>query len=363
MILFLGKKINENHKVNPVELQTEDLSKTTTNPDEIDKYYGCYRVTQFYPTMYYNNVKYDCLPEQEADMMLGRIVIIESKWLVTYDSERRLGTREGRDGFAGNYIIEKYTIENPQYVCQAITSDTVDVFLRPDQDMKRAIGKILYEQIEYLITIPPLCSPFGTQYYYTLSNANQMIMYSTLSGQYFLMERFENHQKTASSQQLSDTQKNQLLKEIFGIYEVTAFLPTKFYPAKDSSGNVILPQEEADMMIGQEIIIREELFNTYDNDRRPNSCIANRLENDFWIKRVEIDNPKYRIERRFRKDIYGLRDNMLPEEFEQQEYIEIDIYPGYYAGDNTLPQLFVTENKKIIMYAMGEYFLLERKSI
>lgn len=51
---------------------------------------------------------------------------------------------------------------------------------------------------------------------------------------------------------------------------------------------------------------------------------------------------------------------MLPDQITQQEYIEIDVYPGYYAGDNTLPQLFVTEDGKIILYAMGEYFLLKK---
>ena len=50
---------------------------------------------------------------------------------------------------------------------------------------------------------------------------------------------------------------------------------------------------------------------------------------------------------------------MLPEELEQHEYIEIDLYPGY---ERMLPQLFLTESGKIMLYAMGEYFLLERKS-
>ena len=139
---------------------------------------------------------------------------------------------------------------------------------------------------------------------------------------------------------------------------MAAFLPTKFYPAKDSAGYVILPQEEADLMLGQEVIITEEQFNTYDNRRSPNSAITDRSEDDFWIEKVEIATPEYRVEGRFRKDIYGLRDDMLPEELRQQEYIEIDVYPGY---GRMLPQLFLTEDGKIMMYSMGEYFLLEKK--
>lgn len=150
-------------------------------------------------------------------------------------------------------------------------------------------------------------------------------MYSTLGGQYFLMEKVEQDQEAASPYQLSDIQKEQQLKEVYGVYEVAAFLPTKFYPAKDSAGYVIWPQEEADLMLGQEVIITEEQFNTYDNRRSPNSAITDRSEDDFWIEKVEIATPEYRVEGRFGKDIYGLRDDMLPEELRQQEYIEIDV--------------------------------------
>ena len=46
--------------------------------------------------------------------------------LVTYDSERVLGTKEGRDGFDGNYILKEYTIENPQYMCELMTTEPMD---------------------------------------------------------------------------------------------------------------------------------------------------------------------------------------------------------------------------------------------
>ncbi len=52
---------------------------------------------------------------------------------------------------------------------------------------------------------------------------------------------------------------------------------------------------------------------------------------------------------------------MLPKELEQEEYVEIDIYPGYDSGDTWyLPQMFLTEDGKILMYTMGQYFLLEK---
>lgn len=367
IILAWGRQVRKEYQSPPVEMQANELcqnengAESVAEADKVNAYFGCYRITQFYPTIYYSDRKYDVLPEQEADMLLGCMITMEEKLLVTYDSERVLGTREGRDGFDGNYMIEEYTVENPQYECKAVTSDSVDEFLKPDGEMKSAIGTFFYEQIENIITIPQLCSPYGTQYFYTLSDGDKMLMYSTLNCQCFLLEKMNQTQERILPRELSDADKEQILENIYGIYEVTEFLPTKFYPAKDSCGYDILPQEEADMLLGREIVIKEEIFNTYDNGRQPNSWIADRLEDGFWLEKVEIENPGYHVESRLRQDIYGIRDDILSKELLQQEYIEIDVYPGYCRGANLLPQLFLTENGKIIMYAMGEYFLLERK--
>ncbi|EOS41632.1 hypothetical protein C809_04203 [Lachnospiraceae bacterium MD335] len=382
IVTILGEKmISNHHPITPVEIQDEKINQNpqtieseniteTNNSDafltgsdrlnanvgeninetnNLDAYYGCYQITQFYPTIYYRNRKYDVLPKQEADMMLGRIIIMKADLLVTYDSERVLGTKEGRDGFDGNYILKEYTIEHPQYMCELMTTEPMDF---PGEFCER-IGNV--------ITTPQL-SPYGPQYYYTISETDQMLLFSTLTGQYFLLDKINQKTKNQLPEQLSDSQKKQLLEETYGIYEVTDFLPTKFYPAQDSCGYTILPQEEADLMIGKEIIIRKDVFTTYDNGRQPNSWFAQRLEDGYWIDKIEIENPEYRVECKNRNDIYGIRDDMLPDELSQQEYIEIDVYPGYYRGANTLPQLFLTRNKKIILYAMGEYFLLERKN-
>ena len=42
-----------------------------------------------------------------------------------------------------------------------------------------------------------------------------------------------------------------------------------------------LPKQEADMMLGQKIVIREEMFCTYDNGRQPNSVFSERAVDDF----------------------------------------------------------------------------------
>lgn len=373
-VLFLVRKNSNNDQVdNMREIIVLDkviqngivsLNETVVEKDEMDKYYGHYKITQFCPTIYYPHLKYDRLPDQEADMLLGHTVIIEPGLLVTYDSERSLGRREGRDGFDGNYMIEEYAMENPQYEWIPITSDKIsDLGLMMESDaMSGAVGIELFDQIEGVITFPDLCSPFGSQYYYTLTDENKLILFSTLSTQYFLLDKISEKEEKALPEQLSDMQKDMLLEEIYGDYEITEFLPTKFYPALDSSLCEILPRQEADLMLGQEITIKKEMFCTYDNGRQPNSVFSERAIDDFWIEKVEIENPEYRVEGKLREDIYGLRDDMLPDNLLQKEYIEIDVFPGYYAPGLTrvLPQLFLVEDGKSILYAMGEYFLLKK---
>ena len=347
------------------EQPATEQSEIVEEAEEMEKYYGCYRVTQFYDTIYYSARKYDVMPNQEADMLIGRVVAIKPDTLVTYDTERARGTRGGRNGFEGNYMIEKQVLENPDYEWLDITTID-DNFLWPDSDMQGAsdmsgaIGTEYYNQVTGVICIPDLCEPFGSQYYYTLEDPNKLIMFSTLTFQYFLLERCEDEDRK-ELEEVSQEEQRDILENCYGNYQVVEFLPTKFWPALDCSLNVILPKEEADMMIGKTIILSEKLFHTYDNFRQPNSEFVGRLEDGYWLKDVDIINPEYQIKKVRYEDIYGIRDGMLAKELTQEEYIEIDVFPGYKAnGINNLPQLYLVDDGRIIMYSMGEYFLLEK---
>lgn len=122
-----------------------------------------------------------------------------------------------------------------------------------------------------------------------------------------------------------------------------------------------LPRKETDMMIGQEIRIEEGYFSTYDNFRLPNSEIAGRAMDEFLLEEVNIPDLDYQVTVKQRDEIYGLRDEMLREDIVQEEYIEVNVLPGYYTnGDRNLTQLYLLEDGRIIMYAMGEYFLLQK---
>ena len=126
-----------------------------------------------------------------------------------------------------------------------------------------------------------------------------------------------------------------------------------------------LPQEEADMALGREITIGRQSFITYDNGRLPNSEAAGRSMEEYLLKEIEIITPDYQIERKRRDDIYGLRDDMLSEEMQQDEYIEINVFPGYgeLPFTDVLPQMYLLNDGRLLLYAMGEYFLLEKNEV
>lgn len=331
--------------------------------ERIEQYYGTYRITEFWPTVYYRALNYDTLPEQEADMMLGRIVEIGEDQLITYDSFLWIGLREGGYAFWGNYLIEEIFIPHPQYEWESLDSNTKWYEEMEYHNISDAISKEYCDVIEGRMSIQVAESWYKHEYYVMKDG---IIMYSWLTGQYFYLEKLnEKPDRILLQNELSDDDVERILQELYGTYTVTKFLPTKFYPALDSNGDVRLPQEEADMMIGKEIVIVEDLFVTYDNYRLPNSLSAGRAMDEFYLESAEILNPDYRLKILPKDEIYGLRDEMLPEELVQDTYIRINVFPGYGSRTDwseTLPQLYLLDDGRMIMYAMGEYFLIEKSN-
>ena len=94
-----------------IETEVPTVVETEVPTDMVlpEKYYGYYQITEFLPSLYWlrGSGRYDWLPEQEADMLLGRVIELSRDKLVTYDSLRKLGKKDGRVAFPGNYFIEE----------------------------------------------------------------------------------------------------------------------------------------------------------------------------------------------------------------------------------------------------------------
>lgn len=345
---------------------------------ELGCHYGVYRITEYGTDIY--SATSD-LPEQEADMLIGQMIVIQPEILSVYDTKRWPHSENNDYYFYSNYMIERYVEENPGYRWIGIYDlDGEMEWLKPDKLTDGIAQNVIWDyfnagRLEGVISARASSSFDGRKphmanyYFYTLNeDTDRLIMYSERTTEYFLLER--SREETVSEEpqpELSDGEILELMQGIYGKYQVSEFLPTKFFTVWDGDLYTekcdVLPEEEACLMIGKEIMISEGLFTTYDNYRRPTSAAARRLADDFWIKKKEIEQPDYRVRTVPRNEIYGLRDDgMLPDSLTQQEYVEISVYPGYEVNDGWeyLPQMFLAGEGKILFLAMGEYFLLER---
>lgn len=347
-------------EVDNTETEIEKVELTEEKKAGLSAHYGTYRITEFFGTTY-NRVKGYEPTDQEIDLMLGRVLEIESERLITYDCERLLGTREGRYGFQ-NYAIERYTVDTPRYDYQQISKWELERKYNIGNWLVREVGQDNFDQIDGIITAPQLCEPYGTQIFYTLTDKNKLILCSDLfPSAGFLLERCEEEPKEDHAE-WEEQDVKELLEDIYGAYQVTKFLPTKFFSfgEKVEMGYEILSEEEASLMIGRIITVSEDLFVTCDNYRYSTQYPQHRQETGYWIADAEIVNPNYRVKTVWADEIYGIRDGMLTGELAKEEYVEIDVYPGFRSSGVHLPQMYLVGDGKIIMYAMGQYFLLER---
>lgn len=330
----------------------------------IEEYYGTYRIVEFCPTIYYYRAyNFSRLTKQEADMMLGRTIILEKDVLFTCESDRTVRLRREIPGFEDNHMITEYRIENPQYSWVDLTPETMEENLA-DRHMKEEFPQY-YDKIVGKIEIQ-IMEPFGTHWYYAIKGEEKMILQAPdLHSQYFILEKIENTSlEYVQERKLSEEEQEDIRQSFYGSYTVTEFLPTKYYPETDSNKNEILPEEEAKLMLGKTVSLTEGSCKFYDNFRRidyNSEESVERLESGYWLEEVEIENPDYQIKMETRSKIYGLRDEMLPEEMEQDEYVEINVYPGFETwGNKILLQFYRLEDGRLLMRAMEQYFLLEK---
>lgn len=117
-----------------IEESTAIETEVPTDMAPQEKYYGYYQITEFLPSLSWlrGSSRYDWLPEQEADMLIGRVIELSKDRLITYDSLRKLGKKDGRVAFPGNYFIEEIIIEKPQYSWELVDTNTIDTFYTSD---------------------------------------------------------------------------------------------------------------------------------------------------------------------------------------------------------------------------------------
>lgn len=132
----------------------------------------------------------------------------------------------------------------------------------------------------------------------------------------------------------SNVRQQGIIGKIYGEYQVKEFLPTKCFPSYyfERSKFPMLPQEEADMMIGKTIVISEETFVTYDNYREPTSEAANRTEDGFWLDKIKMENSQDRSQSGNMPDLSGWIGRYAFSE-EGTDYRSTKLVPSESNGD------------------------------
>ncbi|MBQ6887077.1 MAG: hypothetical protein IJN54_06155 [Lachnospiraceae bacterium] len=149
------------------------------------KYFGDYCIVEFCPTSGYSGNSEERITEQDVEQMIGCTVTIKEDWLVTYDSERRLGNiRHGKTSQGSDSILE-FRYEKVGYGWESVSSEAMGYELMADDNLREAIGEEYYEKINGVI----YNTSFQVQRFYTLEDENKIIMHSLLTGQYFILER------------------------------------------------------------------------------------------------------------------------------------------------------------------------------
>lgn len=148
--------------------------------DELpEEYYGEYRITQFCPTEDYVGISETVLTQQEAEQMLEKDIVIQDRLFVTYDSERRIGTRGDRELPTKDSMITEYCYPGP------VSPDIILREAHPDERLREAVGEEYYEKINGVFSNIYI----GWQQFYTLEGEEKLIMHSMLTGQNFILER------------------------------------------------------------------------------------------------------------------------------------------------------------------------------
>lgn len=174
------------------QLENGHFKEQKESTQEIPKeYYGDYKIVQFCPSNNYSAISEKVLTQQEVNQLIGQIVTIQDGLFVTYDSERRLGTRNDRELPKNENMVLEFRYEYTYcYSWQPVYTENSMFEWQLNSVLQEAVGEEYYEKINGII----FNRDFGIQQFYTLIDEDKLIMHSLLTGQHFIMEKIKDEE-------------------------------------------------------------------------------------------------------------------------------------------------------------------------
>lgn len=149
-----------------------------------EEYHGVYWIKRFIPAAEYEETGGNILTQQEAEEMQEKEFVIQAESFVSYDSERRIGTRDDREPVQEISMVKEYQYPT-MYIWRPVDPDTLLRGFQPDDRLRGAVGEAYYDKINGMFTNVYL----GWQQFYTLDGGEELIMHSMLTGQDFILEK------------------------------------------------------------------------------------------------------------------------------------------------------------------------------
>lgn len=144
------------------------------------------RIKRFIPSAEYEETGGNVLTQQEAEAMQEKEFVIQAESFVSYDSERRIGTRDDREPVSEESMIKEYRDDrNSVYIWRPAAPDTLLRESRPDERLREAVGEAYYNKINGMF----INFYLGWQQFYTLDGGGELIMHSMLTGQDYILEK------------------------------------------------------------------------------------------------------------------------------------------------------------------------------
>ncbi len=344
-----GIAVSENEK--EVQKEAQDI-------EEIKKYYGTYKISEFWPDVKpWIGSSYDLLPWEEIELFLQQQIVISEDVFITYDNNRYHG-----GGLRNmNFYIEQYQIENPTYSISE-NLDELQIFLPKTQDETLKPEKVLTVEDGYLINGNELVKPE-----FIITKGEKLIMILEKACQYFILDKISDEYTEDLAVKTCVSNKNEseaVLERIRGEYKIKEFLPSSYWPDRMVPDEArIISKQEAEDLLGRTIVLQKDIFHGYYYYYE-----FPLYEESFMERREEeLNAPRYIVKKINQNEIYQLWDeNWLSQNgipvFEEYTEISLDIsFDGIKVTDQPyVPKFYILSDDVLLMMLVNEFFLLER---
>lgn len=330
--------------------------KEAQDIEEIKKYYGTYKISEFWPDIKpWIGSRYGLLPWEEVELFLQQQIVISEELFLTYDNNRYHG-----GGLRNmDFYIEQYQIENPTY---SISENLNGIFLPKTQDKALEPEKVLTVEDGYLINGNELVKPE-----FVITQGGKLIMILEKAGQYFILDKISDKYAEDFGYKTHVLNKNEsdaVLEQISGEYRIKEFLPSSYWPNRMVPDEVrVISKQEAEDLLGRRIVLQKDIFYGY------YYYYEFPLDEESFMERRDekLDAPQYTVKKINQNEIYQLWDenwlsqNSIPV-FEEYIEISLDRSVDERNGlkDQYLPKFYVLSDETLLMMLVNEFFLLER---